>query len=140
VILLGGCGDGDGLDRAAVSGQVTLDGAPLERGSIRFVPKDGDSRGAAWGEVAAGAYAIPAADGPVAGEYVVTITPAVETDGVEAGGQPELPGDPPPDAIDGPAVVYTSTAPLEATIAPGGPNTFDFGLTSITRKARPQRR
>src|SRR5215203_2181908 len=35
---LGGCGQGDGLDRKEVSGTVTFDGKPLPNGSIQFLP------------------------------------------------------------------------------------------------------
>lgn len=137
-ILACGCG-GDDLQRAAVSGKVTLDGKPLEKGSIQFIPRGGDSRGAAWGEVAAGAYAIPASDGAAPGSYDVSIAPQVANEGAATPEQPEVPGDPPAEAIDGPSVVYTSAAPLQADVTVEGPNTFDFDLTT-TRKPRPRRR
>ncbi|MEJ7637794.1 MAG: hypothetical protein WKF75_07350 [Singulisphaera sp.] len=39
-----GCGTGsDGLDRQAVTGSVTLDGAPLETGMIRFLPQSAEA-------------------------------------------------------------------------------------------------
>ena len=128
-LLAAGCG-GDGLERAAVSGKVTLDGQPLAKGDIQFVPKDGDSRGAAWTKVVDGSYSIPASDGPAPGAYVVSITPQVEVEGAAPAPSPdEAPGD--EGAGDaGPSVVYTPTSPLEATISAGQPNSFDFGLTS----------
>lgn len=138
-ILAGGCGGVD-LERAPVSGKVTLDGKPLERGSIQFIPKDGDSRGAAWGEIAAGSYAILAADGPAPGSYDVAIAPDVEAGGAAPSEPPPLPGDPPPDAIDGPSVTYTPSAPLKADVAAGGPNTFDFDLTTTAMRRKPRRR
>lgn len=137
-ILACGCG-GDGLERAAVAGKVTLDGKPLEKGTIQFMPRDGDSRGAAWGEIVAGSYAIPASDGPAPGSYDVAIAPHVEDEGAAPAEQPEVPGDPPAEAIDGPSVVYTPSTPLQADVSTGGPNNFDFELTT-TRKPRPRRR
>jgi hypothetical protein len=122
-----GCSGGDGLAREAVSGKVTLDGKPMDRGAIQFIPRRGDSRGAAWGEIVAGAYSIPASDGPVAGDYGVSITPQ---EAVEPAGQvDQAPGEPTPSqAGQATGTVYTPTSDLGATIAPGQANTFDFGL------------
>lgn len=139
-ILASGCGGGDGLERASVTGKVTLDGKPLERGAIQFIPTGGDSRGAAWGEIAAGSYTIPAADGPAPGAYDVAIAPDVEEGGAAPADPPALPGDPPPDAIDGPSVTYTPSAPLKADVAASGPNTFDFDLTTTAMRRKPRRR
>jgi hypothetical protein len=38
ITLAAGCGGGDGIDRAVVTGQVTLEGKPVVDGEIRFVP------------------------------------------------------------------------------------------------------
>lgn len=64
-----GCG---GLQRAAVEGEVTVNGEPLPEGTIVFVGLDGTapSAGAA---IVDGAYAVPAAQGPVAGDYQVQV-------------------------------------------------------------------
>src|SRR4051794_19054940 len=69
---ISGCGAaGDELSRQPVSGTITLDGKPLPDGSITLVPVgDGPAAGAT---IAAGAFAIPRADGPVPGTYRVEI-------------------------------------------------------------------
>ncbi len=64
-----GCG-GTGAS-SAVSGRVVLEGAPLEDGSILFVPVDGTPGGAAGGPITAGAYQVPR--GLVPGVYRVEV-------------------------------------------------------------------
>jgi len=142
VILIVGCGEGENLDRMAVSGKVTLDGKPLARGSIQFAPKDGDSRGAAHGEVLDGSYSIPAATGPTPGAFVVTILPSEESgsDATTADVSSDMPGDPPPDALGEPTVLYKPTSPMEATVAAGADNAFDFGLSATKAPASRTRR
>jgi hypothetical protein len=68
--LLVGC-SGDG--RRAVTGEVTLDGEPVNGGSIVFLPAGGEgSKGAA--EIIDGKYAIPSAQGLQPGNYRVEIS------------------------------------------------------------------
>jgi len=46
LLVCGGCG-GDGIERAQVSGTITLDGTPVPDGQIRFVPI-GETKGPSW--------------------------------------------------------------------------------------------
>jgi len=91
-----GCGS-DPLGRQAVSGKVTLDGAPLEQGSISFQPVEGGitSSGAV---VTQGEYAIPRDKGLPPGKYRVVIN------AIKPGtGQAELPpGGMPGEEVEGP--------------------------------------
>jgi len=57
--LAAGC-DGSGL--ADVSGTVTVDGAPVEEGSITFVPADGQGQ-TAGGPIKDGKYSVRASPG-----------------------------------------------------------------------------
>ena len=67
-LFLGCSGD----DRRAVSGEVSLDGEPVNGGSIVFLPSGGEgSKGAA--EIVDGKYAIPRAQGLPPGNYRVEI-------------------------------------------------------------------
>lgn len=67
---ISGCG-GDAIDRLAVSGEVTLDGQPLDDASITLVPiGSGPSAGA---EISAGSFAIERSVGPSPGKYRVEI-------------------------------------------------------------------
>ena len=70
--MFSGCGDNDG--RIAVSGRVTLDGIPLEKGQILLVPARDNAGTAAGAVISAGRFRIPANEGPTAGAYEVTIT------------------------------------------------------------------
>ena len=75
-----GCGKANPLDRRPISGRVTLNGVPLEEGSISFQPEQrgGVSSGAL---ITQGSYSIPAAKGLPVGKYRVMISgsePAAE--------------------------------------------------------------
>jgi hypothetical protein len=55
------CGGGDGLDRVAVSGSVTIDGKGARHGIIRFIPSEGTEGPAANTTISDGQYNIPQA-------------------------------------------------------------------------------
>lgn len=65
-VALAGCGQGD-ASRAAISGEVTLDGQPLEQGSILFVPIDGAKGSVSGGPIENGRYQLPRAKGAAVG-------------------------------------------------------------------------
>jgi hypothetical protein len=76
VILLcaGGCGrDAGGPPRAAVSGEVLLDEAPLKAGIIRFVPVNGTKGPVALTIIKDGRYQMSNSDGPVLGKNSIEI-------------------------------------------------------------------
>ena len=81
-VLVLGCGDPSGLPkRYPVSGTVTYQGKPVEKGRINFIPTQADGR-AAGGEIENGEYSLTTAepgDGAIPGSYKVTII-AVEVD------------------------------------------------------------
>ena len=56
VLVLVGCTPSDRLPTAPVSGRVTLDGRPLEMGSVTFVPQDGSGRPATGSIQSDGSY------------------------------------------------------------------------------------
>jgi hypothetical protein len=70
-LLAVGCSNGP--RRAAVSGTVRVDGKPLERGVINFLPVDGNRGPGAGGVIKDGAFDVKAADGPVVGNNRVEI-------------------------------------------------------------------
>ena len=70
---LAGCGGGEPWERASVSGAVTVDGRPLEAGTITFVPADGVAGPKATAAVADGFYSLPIGHGPAAGPHRVEI-------------------------------------------------------------------
>jgi len=68
-----GCGSDDGLNRKALSGKVSVDGAPVPNGSVGFEPlvAGGVGSGAV---ITDGVYKIAAKDGLPPGKYRVRIT------------------------------------------------------------------
>jgi len=69
-----GCGGTTGPERASVSGSVTFDGVPVEKGSIAFIP-DGATVGPTAGAlIEKGRYQTASGMGPVLGSHRVEIT------------------------------------------------------------------
>ena len=72
--FLTGCGAKDPLDRQAIEGKVTFQGAPLDEGMIQFMPLAQSGHALASGApIANGSYAIPQNRGLPPGEYKVMI-------------------------------------------------------------------
>ncbi|MBX3427202.1 MAG: hypothetical protein KF688_16105 [Pirellulales bacterium] len=116
-----GCG---GLP-ASVSGVVTLDGKPLERGVVGFAPTAGGPR-AAGAIQSDGSYTLRTnrESGLAVGEYVVTVV-AREPGETPAGGGPPMPGafiTPRHYAVEG-------TSGLRYTVERGS-NTINIELTA----------
>lgn len=90
VSLSAGCGSRDGLKRVVVSGQVTLNGAPIEDGQIKFIPAKGTEGPATIGPIRQGTYECKRNGGVPQGEHRIEIL-AWDPDSP----QPEGPGQPP---------------------------------------------
>lgn len=77
MVLAAGCGDSSGLPaRYKVSGTVTYNGQPVEKGEIEFRPDNLDTAQAATGEIKNGSYYLTTAvdgDGALPGDYKVVI-------------------------------------------------------------------
>src|SRR5437867_3708286 len=71
--FLTACGQGDSVITAKVTGQVTLDEKPLERGLIQFIPTDGRGTTAA-AEIRQGEYAVAV---PLGSKRVEVTSPKV---------------------------------------------------------------
>jgi hypothetical protein len=119
LITVAGCGGGSG---AAVSGSVSLDGAPLDDATITFVPESGGQRQAAWAPVAGGKYAIDSSSGLGTGKF------RVEIRAVRSGGDKANPNEPTlMTAKDIVPSKYNSQSESIAEIKPGK-NSVDFNL------------
>lgn len=70
---LSGCSKQDGRERAAVGGEIKVDGQPLVDGSINFYPVDGNEGPSAGGVIKEGRYDLAADQGPVLGKNRVEI-------------------------------------------------------------------
>ena len=127
-----GCGTRDPLDRQAVSGTVSLDGQPLDQGTIEFVPEAGGSGILSGGLISGGEFAIPADKGLPPGTYTVRISSG-DSNGANAGGSDvALPGDlqdVQPAAERIPAR-YNVQSELTAEIVAGHNNRLSFELHS----------
>jgi hypothetical protein len=72
VAIAFGC-NADNANRGAIGGHVTLDGRPVEQGSILFTPIDGTRGVATGGSIKDGQYRIAAAKGPAVGQNRIEI-------------------------------------------------------------------
>lgn len=72
IVTLGGCGDG--IPRASVEGTVTLDGAPLAQGAIKFEPMPGTAGVVTGTEVKDGKFTLSSNAGAAPGWNRVEIT------------------------------------------------------------------
>jgi len=119
--------------RTEVFGRVTLDGRPLESGSIVFIPVRPNKGPKASGPIRVGQYHIARAEGPRAGKLRVEIRAAIEV--------PYDLDDPRQHARHGrkpfpaqripPNFNNRSELAREATL--DGPNQFDFDLKSVPK-------
>jgi hypothetical protein len=124
-----GCGAGgatDNLPRLPVSGTVTLDGAPLAKGMIQFMPTSAQQGVVAGAMIEDGKYSIPRDQGPVPGSYAVSIV---------SGGSSESPPGPPGPPVEGvagpPEMVpekYNTKTILSVRVEADKPCTFNFAM------------
>ncbi len=127
-----GCGGGDPLARQEISGTVTLDGVPVESGSISFEPQGGGAAGASTSSgaaITAGKFTIEEEFGLPAGTYLVRVSiPKPGTGGVFKEGS--MPGDmlAPPQEMAPPEWTTKSKNTIE--VKADGLNEFPFDIVS----------
>ena len=133
---ISGCGP-SGPPRVEISGSVTLDGAPLESGSIAFIPEEGVIGPMAGGEINKGVYRIAPTDGPTIGPHKVEIRAWREAGQVDVKGVANSTGGP----SGGGAVAqmemyvsadYNTNSKLHVAVEQGE-NQHDFDIESIRR-------
>lgn len=116
----------DSMGRQAAAGKVTIDGQPIEKGSIMFIPLDGKSI-KTGGPIVDGKYDIPAEKGPVSGKHRVLCFWEKDTGKTYVDRDS---GDVYPVRKEGlPAVYQSENSPLEVEFSPKE-KTYDFDLTS----------
>ncbi len=127
--LMVGCGKDDGLGRKAISGSVTLDGAPVGNGSISFEPQGSESTISSGGVIQDGKYALEKKNGLPVGKYRVRINiPKPGAEGAED--TATMPGEPerPPADLAPPQWNSKSTQSIEVTA--DGAQEFNFDVLS----------
>lgn len=126
-------GCGPRTDRLAIGGSVSLDGTPLDKGTIRFTTK-GEGRLQTTGAmIQAGTYEIPAEKGLLPGTYHVELnSPDNDAKPVIVRAQPGGPGIPvAPDRIP---PEYNVESDKSIEVMSDGENRFDFTIVSPATK------
>lgn len=120
-----GCGEGNPLGRHEISGSVTLNGQPLDHGTIEFNPAamgDGVQTG---GVIADGRYEIAEAQGLPPGKYKVVISSA----GPGKAPVPiDFPGDAPPPSPERIPAKYNAQTELTVDVTPESDGIYNFDL------------
>lgn len=122
-----GCG-GDNAGRLPIKGQVTLDGQPLERGSIAFVPEEGKASFSAGATITQGAYEIDRAKGLPPGTYKVVIN-AVKKTGKKVSNPLDANAPPHDEEVEAVPEKYNKKSALKADVKTDT-RELDFSLTS----------
>lgn len=124
--FLAGCGAPTG-DRVPLAGEVTLDGQPLDRGSIEFHP-DGEGT-ITGGMILDGKFEIPANQGAEPGKYIVRIFSSGDSIAPEPDGPPGPEGQ---DQISEERIPakYNKETELRAEIGDEGAESLRFEVTS----------
>jgi hypothetical protein len=123
--FVAGCGGG-GIERVEVSGTITLDGKPVESGSVLLIPlQDGPTAGRAF---TGGEFHIAESDGPSPGPYRVEITAFRGTgDMIPDGDFPDQLEERQEQYIP---PRYNDQSELEVQVSAEGENHWDFELKS----------
>jgi hypothetical protein len=120
LILSTGCTPAS--DRAEVTGQVLVNGQPLESGSISFSPTEGNDGPTAGGKITNGSYAIDSEKGVVPGKNRVAIRGMKKT-----GRQVTRYTEPEDEIVQFLPPEYNDQSTLVRDVEPGE-NAFDFEL------------
>lgn len=117
----------DDFPRESVSGTVTLDGVPLAKGNIQFLPTAETQQAGSTGQISEGKFTIPRAAGPVPGAFKISITSDSGEQPAMVNGMPGGTGTPNRDLIP---EQYNAQSTLTADVVAGGPNEFTFDLST----------
>jgi len=130
VIQLTGCGS-DPLGRQPIAGSVSLDGAPLEKGTVNFHPVDSATT-SSGGPIAGGKYSLERQKGLAAGKYRVTINaPKPGTGGKVA--DPAMPGDEVPPPVELIPPQWNTNSAQFVEVKDSGKNEFNFEVKSKSK-------
>jgi hypothetical protein len=125
VLLICGCG-GPGA-REAITGTVTFDGKPLDKGEITLIPQTNTKGPTAGAEIVGGKFTIPAAGGTFAGKFRVEITASRPTG---RKGIDRLTGTPMSGSEQYIPSRYNTESQLTADVKAGAENRLEFAVNS----------
>jgi hypothetical protein len=125
--LFTGCG-GDPLGRQPISGSVSLEGAPLEKGTINFHPVD-TAKTSTGGPIAGGKFEFERQKGLAVGKYRVTINAPKPGTGQEAPAN-TMPGDPLPVPVELVPPEWNTNSAQFVEVNDSGKNEFNFDIKS----------
>lgn len=128
LLLAHGCGTSD-TGHGTISGQVNLDGKPIEQGSILFTPIDGTKGVVAGGQIQNGQYRFAGVNGPAIGVNRVEIQ-AMRKNGKMIPKPMGAPGEMVEGSEQVAAARFNSNSTLKIEIKPGD-NTANFDVTSM---------
>lgn len=133
VMIIGCSGKDTGPDRATISGSVTFNGQPLEKGTIEFVPAGSTKGPSSGGAIENGKYKITE-KGPTSGSHKVLIRATRQTGKmVDAG--PQTGGAKVEETEQYIPPQYNSKTTLEVNIV-SGTNKHDFKLINDAAKTK----
>jgi hypothetical protein len=129
-----GCG-GDGLNRAPITGEVTIGGQPLASGRILFLPVAPNEGPTVSAPIVAGQYTLSRQDGPIVGqnrvevEAIVDLGFAIDDEAAYAqrGGRPLPPNPVPAD--------FNRNSKLTVEVKQGEDNTFNVTIPVAAQTA-----
>lgn len=129
--LILGCG-GDSLGRHAISGSVTVNGAPLQHGDVSFQPVEKSSTTSGGAVVTDGKYSVPRDKGLPTGKYRVVLNAPKPGTGAEPA-KGAMPGEAPapPEELIPPDWNVNSEHTIEVTEK--GPNQFNFEVSAKSK-------
>jgi hypothetical protein len=132
VVMFVGCGPRS--DRLEVTGNVKLDGAALDQGSIRFTSTGTEKLIASGATIASGEFILPQEKGLPPGTYLVDISSPDTTGPLvvhkSAPGEPTLP----PTARERIPAEYNSESKQTIDVTLDGDNYFEFDIHSRRAK------
>lgn len=127
--MITGCSQEEAIEKATVSGTVTYNTKPVEKGEIRFIPKAGTVGPMALGVITNGDYAVTAAGGVPIGAHKVEITAYVDLP--KPANAPPIAPTPREQYIP---EKYNTKSELEFTVPSGGETKKDFALEGPPQK------
>lgn len=125
LLAAAGCGEKPTQGRLPVSGQVTFKGAPLDSGSIQFMPPDSGGQFGGGAVIANGQYSIPENQGLPVGKYKIVISAGDPNRPVP---EEQMPGETGPPAEERIPAEYNVNSDKVVEVSADKENVFDFDI------------